>query len=113
MDGYEFSFERLEVWKLSREFVKDMYQISKGFPDDERFGLTNQLRRSAVSIAANIAEGVSRTSKKDQANFSQLSFSSLMEVLNHLYLAYDLKYIDRKDLSNSRKKIILLSKMLS
>ncbi len=110
---YCFSFEKLEVWKRSRVFVSDVYLISKKFPDEEKFGLTSQIRRAAVSVTANIAEGVSRTSKKDQANFSQLSYSSLMEVLSHLYIALDLKYIDQNEMEAMKLNVVQLSKMLS
>jgi four helix bundle protein len=113
MDTFEFSFEKLEVWKKSKSFVSDIYQVSKNFPNDEKFGLTNQVRRAAVSIPTNIAEGVSRISKKDQANFSQISFSSLMEVLSHLYIAQELGYIDSEDLEKLKVKIVPLSKMIS
>lgn len=110
---YFFSFEKLDVWQKSRVFVSDIYLISKQFPDEEKFGLTNQVRRAAVSVSANIAEGVSRISKKDQANFSQLSFSSLMEVLSHLYIALDQGYIKQDDMASLKKQIVQLSKMLS
>ena len=110
---YYFSFEKLEVWNKSRAFVSDIYTISKKFPDEEKFGLTNQVRRAAVSVSANIAEGVSRISKKDQANFSQFSFSSLMEVLSHLYIAHDQGYIEQEDMATFKKQIVQLSKMLS
>lgn len=110
---YFFSFEKLDVWQKSRVFVSDIYLISKQFPDEEKFGLTNQVRRVAVSVSANIAEGVSRISKKDQANFSQLSFSSLMEVLSHLYIALDQGYIKQDDMASLKKQIVQLSKMLS
>jgi four helix bundle protein len=83
MQQHTYGFEKLKVWQLGREFVVRIYQVSAGFPVDERFGLTNQIRRAAVSVPANIAEGCSRISGKDQAHFSQFAYSSLMEVLSH------------------------------
>ncbi|MBS3776274.1 MAG: four helix bundle protein, partial [Bacteroidales bacterium] len=90
---YLFSFEKLNVWQEARKFISEIYELTKSFPTDEKFGLTNQIRRASVSIAANIAEGTSRTSSKDQAHFTNLSYSSLMEALNHLYISLDLNYI--------------------
>ena len=101
----EFSFERLEVWQLSRRFVSKIYRITKNFPDSEKFGLTNQIRRAAISISSNLAEGTSRLSTLDQARFSQISYSSLMEVANQLILANDLNYIDDKSLNEFREDI--------
>ena len=101
----EFSFERLEVWQLSRRFVSKIYRITKNFPDSEKFGLTNQIRRAAISISSNLAEGTSRLSTVDQARFSQISYSSLMEVANQLILANDLNYIDDKRLDEFREDI--------
>ena len=57
---YTFYFEKLEVWQNARKLVKEIYKISTNFPDEERFGITNQIRRASTSITANIAEGVSR-----------------------------------------------------
>jgi len=66
---YTFSFERLDVWKRSIVLVKRMYIVSESFPESEKFGITSQLRRAAFSVSNNVAEGNSRLSKKDQANF--------------------------------------------
>jgi len=88
-----YSFEKLRVWRDARVFIKKIYTISKAFPKEEQFGLIPQIRRAAVSIAANIAEGSSRTTKKDRAHFTQIAYGSLLEVLSHLYVALDLEYI--------------------
>lgn len=113
MSEYQFSFEKLEVWKLARELTSLLYRTTSKFPPDERFGLVSQIRRAAVSVAANIAEGSSRMSPKDQARFTVFSFSSLIEVFNHLTIAKDLGYIDEFLLQDYRKKIQLLSVKLS
>ena len=63
----EFSFEKLEVWQIARKFTKEIYRISSIFPDEEKFGLTSQIRRAAVSVSSNIAEGSSRRSGIEQA----------------------------------------------
>ena len=70
MNDYSFPFEKLEAWKDAKRLVIDMYKIAKSFPENEKFGLTNQITRAAVSVASNLAEGSSRTSLKDQAHFS-------------------------------------------
>jgi len=79
---FEYSFEKLEVWKESIELVKSIYEITKRFPVSEKYGLTNQLRRASVSVSSNLAEGTSRKSKKDQAHYTTMSFGSALEVLN-------------------------------
>lgn len=100
-----YGFEKLEVWQLSRIFAKDIYLITKNFPDDEKFGLISQLRRAAISISSNIAEGNSRLSNKDKAHFFQISFSSLMEVLNQLIISNDLEFINNNEINLLRLKI--------
>ena len=87
-----FAFEKLEVWQKSRDLVKDIYKVTANYPSEERFGLTSQLRRASVSVSSNIAEGSTRWSKKDQARFYEMSFGSLMEILNQLILSTDLKF---------------------
>lgn len=101
---YQFSFEKLEVWQLARQFAVEIYHITERFPIDERFGLVSQLRRASISIASNLAEGAGRTSSKDKANFYQLAYSSTLEVLNQIIISSDLKFIQEPDLSNCRSK---------
>ena len=84
---YIHTFEKLEVWQLSRKLAVHIYKLSPGFPKEEMFGLCSQLKRAVVSIASNIAEGNSRASGKDKAHFSTVAFASLMEVLNQLIVA--------------------------
>ncbi len=103
--GKIYSFEKLRVWQDIRTLVKEIYLVSQKFPSDEKFGLTNQIRRAVVSVSSNIAEGTSRTSFKDQAHFSQIAFSSLMEVLSQLILLNDLGLLDENDFSDMRIKI--------
>lgn len=113
MADYQFSFEKLNTWKDARSFVSEVYQRTHDFPEIEKFGLTNQIRRASVSIAANIAEGTSRVSYKDQAHFSQLAYSSLMEVLSHLYIAYDLSYVSENIFDDIKTKIVELSRQIN
>jgi four helix bundle protein len=77
-----FNFEKLEVWHRAIEFADLVYSITRAFPADERFGLTNQMRRAAVSISSNIAEGTSRISKADFARFVEIATGSVFEVVS-------------------------------
>ncbi len=113
MEGHLYSFEKLLVWQDARKFVAFVYAVTKKFPKEELYGLTNQIRRASVSVPANIAEGSSRSSAKDQAYFSQLSYSSLMETLNHFYIAFDLGYLSQKTLYTAKDHVFKLSNMLN
>jgi four helix bundle protein len=81
-----FGFERLEVWQRAIEFADLVYSETRNFPADERFGLTNQMRRAAVSISSNIAEGSSRNSKKDFARFVEIAAGSIFEVVSQSHI---------------------------
>ncbi|HEY3387453.1 MAG TPA: four helix bundle protein [Saprospiraceae bacterium] len=97
-----YSFETLDVWKEARKFAVKVYKLTKKLPTDERYGLVSQMRRSGISISTNIAEGSSRESLKDQARFSEISFGSLLELLNHSILCYDLEFISESELFDLR-----------
>src|SRR3989344_1815377 len=81
------SFENLQVWNLAIQLAKDVYQLTSSFPKNEQFGLTDQIKRSTVSISANIAEGVGRYHVKDQKKFFYNARGSLYETQSHLHLA--------------------------
>ena len=87
-------FENLQVWQKSMELVKMVYLLTHTFPKSEIYSLTSQLRRSAISIPSNIAEGKGRGSIKEFINFLHISLGSLYELQTQLYLAKDLSYID-------------------
>jgi len=93
---YYFSFEKLEAWKEARALTNKIYKITKVFPDEEKYGLTNQLRRAIISVCSNLAEGSSRTHSKEQTQFYQIAFSSLMEALNQIIISFDLEYLDQQ-----------------
>ncbi len=88
-----YSFEKLECWQQARKLAVWTYTSTKNFPPDERFGLTSQMRRAAISIASNIAEGSARKTAKDQAHFSTISYSSTIELLNDSIISNDLGYL--------------------
>jgi four helix bundle protein len=110
---YTFGFEKLEVWNLSRTFVKEIYKISSTFPPSEIYGITSQMRRSAVSIISNIAEGATRKNPKDQARFTEISFSSLSEILTQIIIAYDLDYLKEEDYKSLRGQLEEISNKLN
>jgi four helix bundle protein len=110
---YQFPFEKLDVWQEARELTKQVYKTTKAFPDEEKFGLVNQKRRAAISVCSNIAEGASRTSKRDQAHFYQIAYSSLMELMNQVIIALDLDYITTNQENEYRVEVGKISRMLN
>lgn len=88
---------------------KEIYEQIKSFPPEEKFSFTSQLRRSVLVIGANIAEGTTRSSAQEQAHFTTIAYSSLMEVFNHLIVAYDIGIISEAVLIEYRKRIPFLS----
>ncbi len=101
----QFSFEKLEVWQLSRTLAVVIYKISNNFPKEEKYGLSSQIRRAIISVSSNIAEGSSRQSGIEQARYTEIAYGSLLEVLNQLILASDLEYISVKEVESLRPKI--------
>ena len=87
---YAYYFEKLEVWQNARVFAKDVYVLTDKFPDNEKFGITNQMRRASLSITANIAEGFSRKSNIEKGRFINIAYGSCIEVINFLILSLDL-----------------------
>jgi four helix bundle protein len=93
MEYYTYSFEKLEVWKDSKELTKLIYMVTEKFPKNEIYVIVPQMRRAAISISSNIAEGCGRTNTKDQAHFYQIAYSSTIELLNQLIIAFELKFM--------------------
>jgi four helix bundle protein len=110
---YQFSFERLDVWQRGRELCKIIYQISHKFPPDERFGATQQIRRAALSITCNLAEGSSRHKSVEKARYTEIAYGSLMEVLNLLIVAVDLHFISEITFTDTRPIIEEISNKLN
>lgn len=100
-----FSFEKLIAWQKSRELAKLIFTTTKKSPKDELFGLTSQMRRCSVSIASNLAEGSGRNSMKDKARFSEIAYSSSLELLNQVILCRDFEYVDENQSILIREKI--------
>lgn len=106
-------FKQLKVWQKAHLFVLGLYKLSAGFPKDERYGLSNQLRRAAASIAANIAERCGRNSNAELARFLIISMGSASEVEYFLILSKDLNYINQEDFDFHLGRIIEIKKMLT
>ena len=104
------SFEDVEVWRKAHGFVLDVYRLTEMFPKHELFGLTSQLRRAAVSVPANFAEGFRKVTKPDKLRFYGIALGSLEECRYYLRLARDLSYADTTALRSSLEEI---SKMLT
>jgi four helix bundle protein len=92
-----FNFEKLEVWHKAIAFADLIYDATGTFPNDERFGLTNQMRRAAVSISSNIAEGTSRTSSSDYARFVEIATDSLFEVVSQATISLRRRFLSEEE----------------
>lgn len=106
-------FTDLNAWKKGHELVLTIYQITRDFPREEQFGLSNQMRRAAVSITSNIAEGFCRRSHKEKAYFYLTALGSLNELLNQLLIAKDVKYIPAQQYSDTQERMVVVRKILS
>jgi four helix bundle protein len=106
------NFKELKVWQLSRNLVREIYEITSEFPPAEKYGLVSQLRRCAVSIPTNIAEGAGRNTDKDFAQFLNISLGSAFELETLLILAHDVSVISQGQLENLSIKISEIQKMI-
>lgn len=109
----EFSFEKLIVWQKSRELSKAIYAPTKLFPTDERFGLTSQMRRCAISIASNSVEGTGRHTYKDKPQFTEIAYGSALKLLNQSILCHDLEFISDKIHLAIRSSLTEITEMLN
>ena len=108
-----YSFEKMEVWQLSRQFVTSVYRIISDFPHEEKYSLCDQIKRAAISVPSNIAEGMSRYSNKEKIHFLEISNGSLMETMCQLEIANRLGYISNDDFRNMETSISEIACMLS
>ena len=106
------SYTELSVWLQSRQLTKRVYELTRQFPKDELFGLTNQLRRAAVSVPSNIAEGCGRQHTRDTLQFLFIARGSLFEVETQLYLAFDLAYLNEESLQTLLADVTNCKKLL-
>ena len=108
----QFSFEKLNVWQKSRTLSVLVYNITKRYPIEEKFGLMSQMRRSTMSIASNIAEGSGRHTAKDKARFTEIAYSSALELLSQSIISADLDYIKQEELKEIKLKLSEITAML-
>lgn len=106
-------FKDLEIWKLSRLLCSQIYVTTANFPDNEKFGLTNQLRRASVSIPSNIAEGCSRSSNKEFLRFLEIAIGSIYEIETQLLISFDLGYINQSKLDELVNNLNTITRMVS
>lgn len=110
---YFFSFEKLVVWQKAINFVKYIYLLTRQFPDSEKYNLTGQLKRAAVSIPSNISEGTSRDTLPDKRRFLSIAYGSLLEVYNHLIISKELNFITQEELEKAKADVEEISRMLN
>lgn len=110
---YIYSFEKLEVWKLSKTLTLEIYDLTIHFPIDERYLLVSQMRRASISISSNIAEGNYRKTYADRVRFFTIAYSSALELLNHMIIAYELLYITEKSYLKLRNTLETLTAKLN
>ena len=108
-----FNFEKLDVWKKSIELADAIYNRTRRFPAEERFGLTNQLRRAAVSVSSNIAEGSSRRSKLDFVRFIEIGTGSVFELASQLFIARKQSFLSEEDFQGLYRNAQEIGRMLS
>ena len=110
---FQFQFEKLNAWQEARKLVVNVYRLLDKFPKTENYALCDQLRRAAISVPSNIAEGTGRMAVKEQIHFLEIAFGSLMEVYCQLQIAVDLGYITPEDLQKAKREIFTTSKLIS
>jgi len=103
----------LDAWKEGHKLVIEIYKITKNFPKEEMFGLTNQLKRTAVSVTSNIAEGFSRKSLKEKIQFYSMAKASNTELQNQLLIAKDVGYLSREKFEKLEEQSIRVNKLIS
>ena len=108
-----FGYRRLIAYQKAKEVVKKSYKLLKRFPAEERYAMSDQLRRSSVSITSNIAEGINRYSVKDKSHFIEIAYGSLMEVSSQFEIAEDLGYITSEDRLSMDQQIEEVARLLS
>ena len=107
------SFTDLIAWKEGHALVLLIYNVTERFPKEEVFGLTNQIRRAAVSITSNIAEGFSRVGVDDKKKFYAIALGSLTEVQNQILVGRDLHYISSSEFSKIAQQTVTVSKLIN
>lgn len=108
-----FNFEKLETWQEAINFADLVYTVTRQFPDHEKFGLTNQMRRAAVSVSSNLAEGSSRSSRSDFARFVEIATGSLFEVVSQSFIGRNQGFLGQDEFAQLYTAAEKQGKMLS
>ena len=106
------NFKELKIWQMGREFVSDIYKLSRQLPPEEMFVLVSQMRRAAISIPSNISEGAGRNSDKEFVRFIDIARGSSFELETQIYLCFDQNYFTEKELNPVLDKVQKIQKML-
>jgi four helix bundle protein len=109
----QLAHTKLNVFQFSQEFALEAYKVTKKFPTDERFAMISQIRRAALSVHLNLAEGCSRKSQKERNRYFEISRGSLIEVDTAIGIAYKLDYVSLEELQNLGNSIVKTFKLLS
>lgn len=113
MEVESFGYRRLDAYKYAMSFTTEVYKLLKTFPKEEQYALCDQLRRAAVSIPSNIAEGMGRSSIKEQIHFLEIAYGSLNETMCQIEIACNLGYITDSQLNPIEEQVRILGKLLS
>lgn len=106
----EYSYQTLNVYKDAKALVVAVYRLFKQYPEEERYALCDQIRRAAISITSNIAEGMSRYSDKEKVHFLEIAYASMMEVESQLDISVDLEYINKEQFVTIADSINIVGK---
>ena len=105
--------QKLQIYTASREFVPECYRLTKSLPIDEKYGMISQIRRAALSVHLNVAEGSSRKSESERKRYYEIARGSVIEIDASLDIAQDLRYLEKIDVSNLGKTMITCFKVLT
>ena len=106
------NFRDLQIWQLGKEIVLSIYEITRELPEEEKFGLVSQMRRAAVSIPSNIAEGFNRPNNKDYQRFLHIALGSCAELETHIEICFDLGFVDEPSKINSLERLVSEQRMI-
>jgi len=107
------NFRAYDIWQSAIIICKQVYHITSAFPDSEKYGITNQLRRASVSIPSNIAEGCSRSSEKELIHFLEIALGSSFEVETQIILAFELDFIREETAKSLQENLQILQKQMN
>ena len=113
LEANKYSYKTLKVYQNAKSFVIEVYRLLQGFPVEERYALCDQVRRAAVSVTSNIAEGVSRISNKEKVHFLEIAYASLKEVDSQMDISVDLGYITTDQYKELEKQVNEIGRQLS